>query len=432
MNPSTLTFTPSNWNVEQTVTVSLPDDAENNPEEILLLCGALPDANGHAAFTSCEAGSASVTVTPVENDIAATVASETFTYEPTSISYAVSLSGFGSQNGIAAHAATVTLVVSDAAGARVATTNATLSQLVQTLSLSVGGLSRATRYRAVATVRTFPDVARTIEIFAATPLAPAEELVDLMDDEAIRGTNYFSNASNRGVQAWDNGTRTWDPRFGGYSNPNWFVYHFTTPQIVNGIGIEGCEDGDLSTPANEISLYGSNTTNANDWVLLLDVCGEKDWGVGEWRRFQSTNETAYSYYKVAVDNTTFTWVRIQEAELYSIASLLPGGSAPPVQIAKPVIGGLGAIRNAGGGSAGGSSERGFAVNVRATQRNVFYTAFVSETLAGTFVAQADSVPGNGQAMTVDIPVGDRPSMFVQLVATSEPFAAGAPLPASGN
>ncbi len=68
----------------------------------------------------------------------------------------------------------------------------------------------------------------------------------------------------------------------------------------------------------------------------------------------------------------------------------------------------------------------FSVNLSATQNNVYYTAYVSESLSGPFVAEAIAV-GTGGDLLLAVKTSDRPTLFMIVTATETAPALGAEL-----
>ena len=79
----------------------------------------------------------------------------------------------------------------------------------------------------------------------------------------------------------------------------------------------------------------------------------------------------------------------------------------------------------------GSGNPTFNVRVANPVPGVYYTAFVADTLAGPFLADAASRLAEPSDATITFALAagdDRPSRFVRIVASTAPFAAGDPLP----
>ena len=66
-------------------------------------------------------------------------------------------------------------------------------------------------------------------------------------------------------------------------------------------------------------------------------------------------------------------------------------------------------------------------SVAETVSGVYYTAFTSATLDRKTFTAKESLPGTGEPITFEIEVGDEPSQFLIVVASSAPIVVGAPL-----
>lgn len=87
----------------------------------------------------------------------------------------------------------------------------------------------------------------------------------------------------------------------------------------------------------------------------------------------------------------------------------------------------------GGGAPPGFDASGnFVVQVGEMVAGLHYTAFVSETVGGTYAAAADSVLADGETRSFAIPTGDSPALFVKIVASDHAFSAGDALPAGAQ
>ena len=315
LDNSSLTFTTSNWSTPQTVTVSLANDDITDLSPIVVQCGAFGDDIQRGEFCSPQVTSAPVILSPVENDPPPAVASESVDVGPTTAAYRVTLDSFGAVNLVPAMSASVSVHVY---------TNATLTALVGEASgtinetevertFTVSGLARGVRHWLVAEIEAAPGVVHSFKTDFLTPIANPEDLVDLMDDTENRELS-ISDANTGGANgqgAYDN-TNT---KFGGYSGSPWFIYQFKTPVIVDALGV--CSSGESNPDRNPstIKLYGANTTNKNDFVLLFSRTGETDWTAGEWRRWLVDNETAYTCYKFVMSGGD-QHCYVREVELY--------------------------------------------------------------------------------------------------------------------
>ncbi len=317
LDKTTLTFTTANWNVAQSVTVSLADDDTADDSKIAVTCGADSYDIERGAFASPEVTSATVFLGPIENEEPATVSSEALATVPESCTYNATFDSLGSVNGVASSSATVVLrVYSDSALATlVGEAYKTVTETGASQSVSVSGLGRGIWYWVVAETTTAPGVTRTFTTRFLSPIGTEAQLVDLMDDEENRDLT-LSNATSGGSAgqgAYDNASAN----FGGYNKPAWLIYQFKTPVPVDGFGIKAMASGDPDRHPQTINIYGGTSTNKSDLVLLTTVT-ESDWSYGEWRRWVVPNETYYPCYKFemsAINQHAY----IEELELYSIA-----------------------------------------------------------------------------------------------------------------
>ena len=316
LDKSSLTFTTSNWSTPQTVTVSLADDDVGDASRIIVQCGAFGDDIERGEFSSPTVTSATVFLSPVENDIPATVVSESFDYGVGTCTYRAKFDSLGSVNGVAAKAATVSVkVYSDSALTALAgQTSGTVSATGTEQSFTVTGLERGVWYWVVAETATAPNVSRVFTSKYLSPLAKPEELVDLMDDVDNREATSSNSTSGgaTGSTAFDNKASN----FGGYRKPVAFFYQFKTPMVVNGLGVWSMASGDTDRHPSTSVVSGGSSTNANDFVKLRSI-SESDWGYGEWRRWAIPNETAYKTYKITL-TAQGQHCYVNELELYGI------------------------------------------------------------------------------------------------------------------
>ena len=318
LDKSSLTFTTSNWQTPQNVVVSLADDAVADTSRILVTCGADAYAVERGEFVSPAVTSAPVFLTPIENDMAATVSSETNSFDTSSCTYTVTYSSLGNIGGSEAASASVSVrVYADEALTRLAgQATGTVTGTGVQKTFTVTGLERGTWYWLVAETTTAPGVARVYSKKYLSPIANPEELVDLMDDESSRAASYAVVASKEsaGVTAFDNK----DTKFGGYRKPIQFVYRFKTPMVVNGLGVWSMADGDPDKHPSTIEVFGGSGTNKSDLVKLATI-KEPDWKYKEWRRWVVTNETPYAVYKVQL-TARHQHCYVSELELYEIGA----------------------------------------------------------------------------------------------------------------
>ena len=316
LDKSSLTFTTSNWSTPQVVIVSLADDDVGDASRIIVQCGAFGDDIERGEFSSPTVTSATVFLSPIENDIPATVVSELFDFGVGTCTYRAKFDSFGSVNGVAAKSATVSVkVYSDAALTALACqTSGTVSATGTEQSFTVTGLERGVWYWVVAETATAPNVSRAFTTKFLSPLAKPEELVDLMDDVDNREATSSNSTSGgaTGSTAFDNSSS----KFGGHKKPVEFFYQFKTPMVVNGLGVWSQASGDTDRHPSTINIYGGSSTNASDLVLLRTI-SESDWGYGEWRRWAIPNETAYKAYKITL-NAQGQHCYVNELELYEI------------------------------------------------------------------------------------------------------------------
>ena len=293
LDKSSLTFTTSNWSTPQTVSVSLADDDVGDASKIFVQCGAFGNDIERGEFYSPQVTSALVTLDPVENDIPATVVSESCNPDVGKCTYRATFSSLGSLNGAAASSAAVSVkVYSDAALTALAgQTSGTVSVTGTEQSFTVNGLERGEWCWLVAETTTAPGVSHVFTSRFLSPIADPEDLVDLMDDESNREATY-SNATTTGgatgTTAFDNKTTN----FGGYKKPVEFFYLFKTPAVVKAFGVEGAGNSNPDQDPSTIKLFGGSSTNASDLALLFSRTGEPSWTAGEWRRWLVENETA--------------------------------------------------------------------------------------------------------------------------------------------
>ena len=66
-------------------------------------------------------------------------------------------------------------------------------------------------------------------------------------------------------------------------------------------------------------------------------------------------------------------------------------------------------------------------SVAETVSGVYYTAFTSATLDRKTFTAKESLPGTGEPITFEIEVGDEPSQFLIVVASSAPIVNGTQL-----
>ena len=317
LDKSSLTFTTSNWSTPQTVTVSLADDDVGDTSKIFVQCGAFGNDIERGEFYSPQVTSAAVALAPVENDIPATVVSESCNPDVGKCTYRATFDSLGIVNGTAASSAAVSVkVYSDAAlTALVGQTSGTVSVTGTEQSFTVTGLGRGEWCWLVAETTTVPGVSRVFTMKYLSPIATSEELVDLMDDESNREATYSNAVTTGGATgstAFDNKASS----FGGYNKPVTFFYQFKTPMVVNGIGVWSMSSGDTDRHPSTINIYGGSSTNASDLVLLRTI-SESDWEYGEWRRWVVPNETPYAVYKITL-NARNQHCYVNELELYGI------------------------------------------------------------------------------------------------------------------
>ena len=315
LDKSSLTFTTSNWSTPQTVTVSLADDDVGDTSKIFVQCGAFGDDVVRGEFFSAEVTSAAVTLSPVENDIPATVVSESCDPGVGKCTYRATFDSLGSVNGTAASSASVSVkAYSDSALTALAgETSGTVSVTGTERSFSVNGLERGVWYWLVAETSTAPGVSHVFTAKYLSPIAAPENLVDLMDDESNREATYSNSTSGgaTGATAFDNSSS----KFGGHKKPVEFFYQFKTPVVVKAFGIEGAGNSNPDQDPSTIKLFGGSSTNASDLVQLFSCTGEPAWTAGEWRRWLVENETAYTFYKFQMSGA-HQHCYIREIELY--------------------------------------------------------------------------------------------------------------------
>lgn len=318
LDKSSLTFTTSNWSTPQTVSVSLADDDVGDTSKIFVQCGAFGNDIERGEFCSPQVTSALVTLVPVENDIPATVVSESCDPGVGKCTYRATFDSLGSVNGTAASSASVSVkVYSDSALTALAgETSGTVSVTGTEQSFTVNGLERGVWYWLVAETSTAPGVSHVFTAKYLSPIAALENLVDLMDDESNREATYSNSTSGgaTGSTAFDNKTTN----FGGYKKPVEFFYLFKTPAVVKAFGVEGAGNSNPDQDPSTIKLFGGSSTNASDLALLFSRTGEPSWTAGEWRRWLVENETAYACYKVQVFGA-HQHCYIREIELYGSA-----------------------------------------------------------------------------------------------------------------
>ncbi|MGA2500310.1 MAG: discoidin domain-containing protein [Tepidisphaeraceae bacterium] len=82
---------------------------------------------------------------------------------------------------------------------------------------------------------------------------------------------------------------------------------------------------DLNRVPREWTLEGSNDDSA--WTTLDTQSGQTGWSLGEVRNFQTTNTTAYRYYRINVtaNNGDGSWCAIDELYFYAAATPYDGG-----------------------------------------------------------------------------------------------------------
>ena len=315
LDKSSLSFTTSNWSTPQTVVVSLANDDVTDLSPIVVQCGAFGNDIQRGEFCSPQVTSAAAILTPVENDPPPAVASESVEVGPTTAAYHVTLDSFGAVNLVPATSASVSVRVytDEALTALAGEATGTIDATGAERTFTVFGLARGVRHWLVAEIEAAPGVVHSFRMDFLTPIANPEDLVDLMDDAENRELTISdaNTGGSLGQGAYDN-TNT---KFGGYSGSPWFIYQFKTPVIVDALGV--CSSGEANPDRNPstIKLYGANTTNKNDFVLLFSRTGETDWTAGEWRRWLVENETAYTCYKFVMSGGD-QHCYIREVELY--------------------------------------------------------------------------------------------------------------------
>ena len=409
LDKDSLAFTTSNWSTPQTVAVSLADDDVGDDSPIVVQCGAFGDDVQRGEFCSPEVTSSAVRLAPVENDLPPSVVSESVDVGPTTASYRVALDSFGAVNGVAATAAAVSVRVYSDEGRTVLAGQAsgTIDATGRTNTFAVAGLSRGARHWLVAEIEAAPGVVHAFETDFLTPIADPEDLVDLMDDLDNRDLT-LSNATSGGAAgqgAYDN-TNT---KFGGYNKPPWFIYQFKTPVVVRGIGVCSSGESDPDRNPTTIQLYGANTTNKNDFVLLFSRTGETDWTAGEWRRWLVENETAYTCYKFQMSAAS-QHAYIREVELYGIG----GGGEPP----KPIF------RDAADGGALSLAGDALSLNLVACEADCWYAPFTNGTVAGPYFAEREGVhPETDGTLSFFVAAADS-AKFVVVGASRSPIHEG--------
>ena len=327
VSPATLTFTPSNWNVAQNVTVSLADTATGDVSPAAITCGVETSDSVRGAFASADVTPACVTLTPVVNDFAPTLSSVEIQSRLVPATVTASFESFGAENGVPKTSGTlVATVYADAAKSQVvASFSAPAIALATPVTLTLEGLEPGRLYTIDVTAKT-TDALATVETrgFTAPIAANESDLADLTDDlthrASITGNSNVRPYDSSG--AWDNTTTV---TFGGYKRPNYSVYEFTEPTVANGFGLLGIAGQQESRMPLNYSFAGSNDTNG-EWTVLISVTNAPVWGAeGEWRRHSCDNTTAYRFYKVSLDENRVkgagdAHVYAAEAEIYFIAA----------------------------------------------------------------------------------------------------------------
>ena len=325
LDKSSLTFTTSNWSTPQMVTVSLADDDVGDDSPVFVQCGAFGDDVQRGEFYSPQVTSAAVTLQPVENDLPATVVSESCDPGVGKCTYRATFDSLGSVNGTAAASAAVSVkVYSDAAlTALVGQTSGTVSATGMERSFAVNGLEKGVWYWLVAETTTAPGVSHVFTAKFLSPIANPDALVDRMDDETNREATYSNSTSGgaTGSTAFDNSSS----KFGGYKKPVEFFYQFKTPVVVKALGVEGAGNSNPDQDPSSIKLFGGSSTNASDLGQIFSRTGEPTWTAGEWRRWLVDNETAYTCYKFQMSGA-HQHCYIREIELYGD---VPGVGTPP-------------------------------------------------------------------------------------------------------
>ena len=272
VSPAALTFTPSNWNVAQNVTVSLADTATGDATTAAITCGVATPDSVRGAFASESVTASSVVMTPVVNDFAPTVASVTVQNRLVPASVSAALDSFGAENGVAKNSATLVVTAYSDAGKTqvVATKSASVTALGESVSVSFPELEPGRLYYFDITAKTTDALATVVSRDFTSPIATREEdLVDLTDDvtkrESVTGNSNVRPYDSSG--AWDNTTSV---TFGGYKRPSYSVYEFTEPTAANGFGLLGIAGQQESRMPLNYSFAGSNDTNG-EWTVLFAV-----------------------------------------------------------------------------------------------------------------------------------------------------------------
>ncbi len=134
-----------------------------------------------------------------------------------------------------------------------------------------------------------------------------------------------------------------------------------------------------------------------------------------------------TFYGTTLTFTNITYYAINDSmqEIGTLSLHLTTGEKPAVNIVRPVIGAndVGSAISLGKTVNGNS---GFGVCLETSQTGAYYTAYVSESLAGPFKAEA-ILPGTGLGIELLMETRDRPSLFVIVSATETAPALGAEL-----
>ncbi len=155
-----------------------------------------------------------------------------------------------------------------------------------------------------------------------------------------------------------------------------------------------------------------------------------EWAVSDVEANLVSGGTPVTYIAFAGQYQTGGYeVAIDQFKIATSLELVCDHTPPPMEITVPTI---------GAGDAGSSplsfventaGEECFRVVVENAVPNVYYTPFAAMVLDERFIAQTSSVAVSGAGpLPFDIPTDNRTSLFVTIVASTTPFAAGDEMP----
>lgn len=161
---------------------------------------------------------------------------------------------------------------------------------------------------------------------ATTSVPKPDGLTDLTDDTASRVTTTSTTSfyvgpttafHNKGVGNTSTSYRVIK------QNPNTFdiIYTFDEATAVNAYAICAFNNGMPTRPPKKWSFYGSNdydpAAQTGTWTPIDSRDNETDWGLDEYRYFQSRNTTKYKSYRIDIlENNGETYTQFNFMEFF--------------------------------------------------------------------------------------------------------------------